>query len=111
MALTTRTVTHTIFGQGGVELAAAVVTATLSDDEEDVTNKHVRINDTPALTFTADGSGIALLLLPDNVNNSYYTIRTFIAGTTDFVSTLPLHSVKIRVAGSDDDLVDLIVGE
>lgn len=108
MPLTLRTITHAIFGQGGVELAAAEVTAQLSTDEYDTTLKHTRINEIPPLTFTADGSGVATLLLPDNLGTSYYTIRTFVAGTTDFDNTTPLSMVKIRVT-SDAELVDIIV--
>lgn len=110
MALVTRTITHTLFGQDGVELALAEVIAELSTDEEDLTAKHVRINESPLLQFTASAGGVALLALPDNVSNTFYTIKTYPAATTDFNNTTPLHAIKIRVAGSDADLVDIITG-
>lgn len=108
MPLTTRNITHTIFGQDGVELANAVVTAELSNDELDTTNNHTRVNSIPAIQVTANGSGVATLTLPDNINNTYYTVKTFEAGTTDFTNTSPLVVQKIRVEGSDADLVDII---
>lgn len=109
MALTTRNITHTIFGQDGDELSSAVVSVTLSNDEEDLVNKHVRVNETPSLQFTATAGGVATLVLPDNVNNTFYTVKTFSIGTTDFINTTPLYTAKIRVANADAELVDIIV--
>lgn len=109
MPLITKTITHTLFGQDGVEFGNAEVLVTLSDDEIDLTLKHIRVNETPILKFTADSSGVALLVLPINIINSFYTVKTFTSGTTDFINSIPLHTVKIRVGDTDSDLVDIIV--
>jgi len=108
MPLTLRNITHTLYDAQGVELASAIVIATLSSDEVDTTNKYVRINEQPVMQFTADGSGIATLTLADNFSKSSYKVDTYPAGTTEFVAANLLHSVNIRVAGSDAALTDIL---
>lgn len=88
----------------------AEVIAELNDDEINTTDKHVRINESPILQQSAGAGGTVTFQLPDNVNNSFYTLKVFPAGTTDFTNTDVLAVFKIRVNGADANAVDLIVG-
>jgi len=109
MALPTRSITQTMFGADGNELSDYISIAKLSNDETDTANKHVRVNDTPPMQFTANASGVATLLLPDNIDISSYTISSYPAGTTEFIETNKIYQAAIRVAGSDSDLVDILI--